>query len=944
MEENSFHSRHPFHTRHIGISEQDCRLMLSKLCYDSLAKMLDAIIPASLPRVSELELDEPLSEEQLLKTLANISLLNNKAKNYIGLGFSPVHTPAVIVRNVLEDPRWYSSYAPYQAELAQGRLQALLNFQQMVIDLTGLEIANASLLDEASSVAEAMSMAFNYHRKRRGKFFVAEHLYPQSISVLETRAAPLGIELVIGNSSTCTIDKSFCGGVIQYPAANGSIPDLREFCSQLQQAGALSICVADITALLLLPPPAECGADIAVGSTQRFGMPLFFGGPHAAFLACRAKYVRLLAGKLVGVSKDMRGGVALRVALQTREQHIRREKATSNICTSQVLTAIISSFYAVYHGRERLLQKAITLRTKTALLREALLAMGLVVTNKTFFDTLTVGLVGDKREMVLHRASARKINFRTDQEKYIGISLHESTTLADVQEIAIVFEQEKSKQLDWDNLQQIATAQVASMPRRAENFFTHAIFNSYHTETEFVRYATHLAGKDLSLAHSMIPLGSCTMKLNSATELVPVTWSNFSDIHPFAPRQQTAGYQRLLVELEQMLEEISGMDAVSLQPNAGSQGELAGLLAIRRYHFAQGNTDRNICLIPSSAHGTNPASAVMAGFKVVEVCCDKDGSIDLSDLQTHAQKHASQLGALMITYPSTHGVFDENVIDVCRVVHEYGGQVYLDGANMNALVGLVKPCDIGADVMHFNLHKTFCIPHGGGGPGVGPIAVQQHLSPYLPSHFLLQKGETGALTSSPYGSAGVLSISWSYIKMMGAEGLAKASTVAILSANYIAHRLEKHYKILFKGKNGLVAHECIIDFRPFRAKGIDISDIARRLMDYGFHSPTMSWPVAQTLMIEPTESESLAELNRFCEAMIAIRQEIEETSPANVEQSVLRNAPHTLADCMEENWTRSYSKQKAFYPLPYLRERKFWTPVNKIDHAYGDRNLQCACV
>ena len=934
-----------FYSRHIGTDEADTKRLLAVIGYDDLPQFTDAVIPSNLPRAGALGFDAPLSEAEMLETLQSMLRLNSKAKNYIGLGYSPVYTPSVIRRNVLEDPRWYSAYTPYQAELSQGRLEALLNFQQMVIDLTGLPIANASLLDEASALAEAMNMAFNFHRRRRSKFFVSEQLYPQAIAVLATRAAPLGIELVIGGAEV-VLDTSFCGGAIQYPQADGEIPDLSAFCQRMHAVEALAITTADISALLLLPSPGASGADIAVGSTQRFGVPLYFGGPHAAYIACRSTYLRSLPGRVVGVSQDSRGRRALRMALQTREQHIRRERASSNICTAQVLPAVIASFYAVYQGQGRLVAAAKELQLKTAILRAALVKLGFQVMNKRFFDTITVAVSGSDRSNILNRAAIRKINFRNDRDNYIGISLHELTSMEDIADIVVVFEKDKGRALNWAELEQEARASVKAIPGRRDAFLTHSVFTSYHTETEFLRYVTHLSSLDLSLVHTMIPLGSCTMKLNSTSGLLPLSLPAITDVHPFAPPQQTAGYQRLIAELEDMLATICGMPAVSLQPNAGSQGELAGLLAIRNFHRANGDDERNVCLIPASAHGTNPASATMAGFKVVEVRCSDAGSVCLEDLQRQASKHQQHIAALMITYPSTHGVFDTNIREVCAAVHSYGGQVYLDGANMNAMVGLVKPSDLGADVMHLNLHKTFCIPHGGGGPGVGPIAVQEHLAPFLPSHPYLQPNAditaTNAVTSAPYGSAGILAISWAYIKLMGEKGLQDASVRAILHANYIAKRLAKHYRILYTSELGLVAHECIIDCRPFRRQGVEVNDIARRLMDYGFHSPTISWPIPHTMMIEPTESESLAELERFCAAMIAIKGEIDAITSETAASSVVTNAPHTVADLIAGDWQRSYHKEQAFYPLPYLHERKFWVAVNKIDHAHGDRCFVCS--
>ena len=921
-----------FAERHIGVNDDDITNMLAELGYSSLTELCTKTLPDELGVDHDLSLPPPLTEAQLLAEVRAIANTNRRAKSYIGLGYSPVTTPAVIVRNILEDPRWYTAYTPYQAEISQGRLEALVNFQQMIMDLTALDIANASLLDEGSAIAEAMNMAFTFHKRKRTRLFVSRALYPQSLAVLRTRAEPLGIELVIDDHPA--IDDSFCAGIIQYPDANGDIADLQQFSDQCRVHGALAIAAADIMALLLLPAPGKCGIDIAVGSTQRFGIPLFYGGPHAAYLATRTVLLRTIPGRLIGVSRDLRGNTAYRMALQTREQHIRREKATSNICTAQVLLAVMASFYAVYHGRERLVAKAKRLHLLTTVLRLALEQGGYHIVNTKHFDTLTVKT--DRQQQIIAQAQQRQINFRIDLAGKIGISLNELTTAEDLLEIIELFVDQK---ISWQDLHDKAKRDLADEPYRPPDFLNHPVFSNYQTETEFVRYVNQLVSKDLSLVHSMIPLGSCTMKLNSAVELLPVSWPEFSDIHPFAPADQTIGYRRIITELEQMLATISGFSAVSLQPNAGSQGELAGLLAIRRFHADRHDNDRTVCLVPGSAHGTNPASAVMAGFKVVAVACDADGAIDLNDLTSKAQQYRQQLGALMITYPSTHGVFDDNIAEVCQVVHQHGGQVYLDGANMNAMVALARPADFGADVLHVNLHKTFCIPHGGGGPGVGPIAVAEHLAPYLPSTKPL--GGDGTVASAPYGSAGILIISWIYLRLMGAEGLKRATQVAILNANYLAKRLSGHYPIMFRANNGLVAHECIIDCRAFRTAGIDVSDIARRLMDYGFHSPTMSWPVAQTLMIEPTESESKRELDRFCSAMIAIRKEIEQVSSSN---HILAYAPHTIADCLDNEWHRSYSKQMACFPLPYLRQSKFWPAVNRIDQTYGDRNFSCGCI
>ena len=952
--------RYDFSSRHLGVGDTDSKKMLVALNYTSLDELISATLPAALlDQATSLRAAEPLSEAQLHDALQSIADRNVCAKNYIGLGYNPVATPAVIARNILEDPRWYTAYTPYQAELSQGRLEALLIFQQLVMDLTALEVANASLLDESSAAAEAMNMAFSHHRHRRRKFFADSQLFPQTLAVLQTRAAPRGIELVVAEHTKVSVDSTFCGGILQYPCADGTIPDLAAFNADLHKVNALAITSADLFALTLLPSPGACETDIAIGSTQRFGLPLFFGGPHAAYLATRKALLRNVPGRLIGVTKDMHGNSALRMALQTREQHIRREKATSNICTAQVLPAVIAAFYAVYQGAERLRAEAKHINKLTLLLRKALLELGSMelgsgkkpakpaksaqldctIINTSCFDTLTIAMPASLRQEVLQRAHQQHINLRTDVADKIGITLNALATNADVQELVALFAPQH--QLNWQDLQQQAVQEAEAQTWRAQDFMTHAVFNSYQTETEFVRFANRLVSKDISLVQSMIPLGSCTMKLNSVAELQPVSWPQFSALHPYAPAQQTQGYQQLIAELQQMLAEISGLPAVSLQPNAGSQGELAGLLAIRNYHAAQGQAQRDVCLIPASAHGTNPASAAMAGLRTVAVACDSDGSIAAADLHAKTKQYHEQLAALMITYPSTHGVFDENIVEVCDIVHAHGGQVYLDGANMNALVGLARPGDFGADVLHLNLHKTFCIPHGGGGPGVGPVAAAEHLAPYLPTDPLAAGEASYALASAPHGSAGIFMISWAYLKLMGSAGLKRATRIAILNANYLAMRLTPHYEILFRGRNGLVAHECIVDCRPFKGIGLDVSDIARRLMDYGFHSPTMSWPVAQTLMVEPTESESLAEIERFCAAMIAIRGEISAIERGELprDDNPLVRAPHTLTDCMVDSWERPYSKQVAFYPLSYLHERKFWPAVNKIDQAYGDRNF-----
>jgi glycine dehydrogenase len=925
--------------------------MLEFLGYSSLEALIEATIPADIRLNQDLDLQTGATEHEALARLRQIASTNQVWRSYIGLGYANTLTPPVIQRNVLENPGWYTQYTPYQPEIAQGRLEALLNFQTMVTDLTAMEIANASLLDEGTAAAEAMTMAYNLcKRKGANIFWVSQGCHPQTIEVVKTRALPLGIEVVVGDHHTVNFEHPIFGALVQYPATDGSIQDYSEFVAAAHEAGALVTVAADLLSLTLLKPPGEFGADIVVGNSQRFGVPLGFGGPHAAFFATRNAFARKLPGRLVGVSKDRYGKPALRLALQTREQHIRRDAATSNICTAQVLLAIIASMYGVYHGPDGLQRIATRVHGLTATLAQGLAKAGFSLGEAPYFDTLQVKTAA-QTGAILQRAAEKQINLRRVDAETLGISLNETTTAADVLDLWVIF----AGSATGESLAALLNENggLPAWPeslRRESDYLTHPVFNSYHSETEMLRYMYRLQGKDLSLATAMIPLGSCTMKLNATAEMVPITWPEFGQIHPFAPAEQTRGYRQLFAELEAWLAEITGFDGISLQPNAGAQGEYTGLLVIREYHRQRGDHHRHICLIPQSAHGTNPASAVMAGMKVVAVKCDSDGNIDVDDLQAKAEKHRDNLAALMVTYPSTHGVFETAITTICDIIHTNGGQVYMDGANMNAQVGLCRPADFGADVCHLNLHKTFCIPHGGGGPGVGPIGVQAHLKPYLPGHGLTAgvggDQAIGAVTSAPWGSASILPISWMYIAMMGRRGLKRATEVAILNANYIAKRLEGHYDILYTGLNGRVAHECIIDVRPFKKSAdITVEDVAKRLIDYGFHPPTMSWPVAGTIMVEPTESESKAELDRFCDAMIAIREEIHaiEAGQVDGENNLLKNAPHTAEDLVSE-WNRPYSREQAVFPTPWTRNAKFWPAVNRIDQAYGDRNLVCSCV
>ncbi|MFJ5188797.1 aminomethyl-transferring glycine dehydrogenase [Pseudomonas fulva] len=932
-----------FIARHIGPRSEDEQAMLATLGFDSLEAMTDAVIPASIKGTSVLGTDDGRSEADALAALKAIAGKNQLFKSYIGQGYYNTHTPAPILRNLLENPAWYTAYTPYQPEISQGRLEALLNFQTLISDLTGLPIANASLLDEATAAAEAMTFCKRLSKnKASNRFFASMHCHPQTLDVLRTRAEPLGIEVVIGDEQTLDDASPFFGALLQYPASTGGIFDYREVVQRFHHANALVAVAADLLALTLLTPPGEFEADVAIGSAQRFGVPLGFGGPHAAYFATRDAFKRDMPGRLVGVSIDRFGKTALRLAMQTREQHIRREKATSNICTAQVLLANIASMFAVYHGPEGLTRIAQRTHSLTAILAQGLRAMAVTVVGDTAFDTLTLA-TGDATLGLHEKARAQGINLRQVDAGHVGVSLDETTTSADVQALWQLLGDGQTQ----PDFQALAASSGTLLPEallRRSTFLEHPVFNRYHSETELMRYLRKLADKDLALDRSMIPLGSCTMKLNAASEMIPVTWAEFGNLHPFAPAQQSQGYLQLTSELEAMLCAATGYDAVSLQPNAGSQGEYAGLLAIRAYHRSRNEGHRDICLIPSSAHGTNPATANMAGMQVVVTACDARGNVDVADLRAKAIEHRERLAALMITYPSTHGVFEEAIGEICAIIHDNGGQVYIDGANMNAMVGLCAPGKFGGDVSHLNLHKTFCIPHGGGGPGVGPIGVKSHLAPFLPGHAALGTAE-GVVCAAPFGSASILPITWMYIRMMGGAGLKRASQMAILNANYIARRLEEHYPVLYTGGNGLVAHECILDLRPLKdSSGISVDDVAKRLIDYGFHAPTMSFPVAGTLMIEPTESESREELDRFCAAMIQIREEIRavEDGTLDKDDNPLKNAPHTAAELVGE-WAHGYSREQAVYPLPGLVESKYWPPVSRVDNVFGDRNLVCTC-
>ncbi len=940
-----------FVRRHIGPSEAEMSEMLEFVGAESLDDLMKQTVPSKIRLTESLKVGESVSETEALTYLKAVASKNQVKRSMIGMGYSDTITPNVILRNVLENPGWYTAYTPYQPEIAQGRLQALLNFQQVTIDLTGMELASSSLLDEATAAAEAMGLAKRVSKNRKANaFFVADDVHPQTLDVIQTRGDMFGFEVIVGNMADAHNHDIF-GALLQYPNTTGEINDLTDIITQLHENKAIVAVSADIMSLVLLKAPGEMGADVVLGSAQRFGVPMGYGGPHAAFFATRDAFKRSLPGRIIGVSKDTRGRPALRMALQTREQHIRREKANSNICTAQVLLANMASFYAVYHGPEGLKTIAKRINRFADIAATALIRHGYALKHATWFDTLTV-LVSDK-DAVVNAANKAGFNLRSDLQDEVGISFDETTTRQDVMNLLDVLCGEDHG-FDIDMLDADVTTQGStSLPPdllRTDAILTHEVFNSYQSETEMLRYIKSLEDKDLALNHSMISLGSCTMKLNATAEMIPVTWPEFGKLHPFAPLEQAQGYKQMLDELSEWLIDITGYDALSMQPNSGAQGEYAGLIAIKRYHESRGEGHRNVCLIPSSAHGTNPASAQMTSLKVVVVNCDKNGNIDLVDLRKKAEEVSDTLSCAMITYPSTHGVYEETIREICEIVHNFGGQVYMDGANLNAQVGVTSPGFIGSDVSHLNLHKTFCIPHGGGGPGMGPIGVKSHLEPFLPNHKVIDTGNTtagnGAVSAAPWGSASILPISYMYIKMMGSEGLKKATEVAMLNANYVANKLDGHYEVLYRGRNNRVAHECIIDLRPLKeASGVTELDVAKRLNDYGFHAPTMSFPVAGTLMIEPTESEAKVELDRFIEAMISIREEISkvESGEWDAIDNPLHNAPHTLDDICDSDWQRGYDRQTAAYPVPAVARNKFWPSVNRIDDVYGDRNLICSC-
>jgi len=926
-----------FSRRHIGPNLAEQQEMLSQLGLKSINALIDKTIPKTIQTKFGLHIGQGLDEFSLLKKIKGIASKNIVARSYIGMGYYGTITPPVIQRNILENPGWYTAYTPYQAEISQGRLEALVNFQTMVTDMTGLDIANSSLLDEATAAAEAMIMLFHSAQKRN-RFLVAENCHPQTIDVLKTRANPIGIELSIQSTDTFDFSDDVFGALIQYPATDGKVVNYSDLCQKAHDQGVAIAMATDLLSLALLPSPGDMGADVAIGSSQRFGVPMGFGGPHAAFMAAKEKYKRKMPGRIIGVSVDRHGNPAYRMALQTREQHIRRDRATSNICTSQVLLAVMAGMYAVYHGAEGIRAIAKRIHGKTKDLATALSAGGYHIVHDQFFDTIRIGLNNILDDEIKNRAEFSNMNFRYYDNGDVGIALDETVSPGDLSDILTVFKTEKSSRTNGFDLQDT----------RANDFLTHSVFSNYHTETEMMRYLHRLETKDLTLNTSMISLGSCTMKLNAAAEMMPITWPEFAYLHPFAPADQTQGYSALAKTLSDWLMDMTGLQGCSLQPNSGAQGEYAGLLIIRAFHLDNGNNHRNICLIPASAHGTNPASAVMCGMKVVVVECDDNGNIDVKDLKAKAEQHQETLAAIMVTYPSTHGVFEEAIGDICNIVHENGGQVYLDGANLNAMVGLARIGEFGADVCHINLHKTFAIPHGGGGPGMGPICVANHLIPFLPGHPILNNSETAihAVSAAPLGSAGILPISWAYIAMLGDDGLKASTEIAILNANYMAHKLQGYFPILYRGTQGYSAHEFILDLRPLKKKsGISVEDVAKRLIDYGYHAPTMSFPVPGTLMIEPTESESKKELDRFCDAMISIKNEIDDVinGKMDAEDNPLKNAPHTAHAIASDEWDHPYSRQKAAYPAPYLKNHKYWPSVGRIDNAYGDRNLMCTC-
>lgn len=938
-----------FIRRHIGPGEEEVRALLATVGAESLDDLIEQTVPAAIRRLGPLGIGAPMTEVEALAKLKGYAAKNQIAKSYIGMGYHDTHVPHVILRNVLENPGWYTAYTPYQPELAQGRLEALLNFQQLTLDLTGMDLASASLLDEATAAAEAMALAKRMAKSKSNLFFVADDVHPQVIDVVKERAVHFGFDVAVGPACDAVSEEVF-GAMFQYPSTTGNVTDLRALIAAVQAQKGLACVGADMLSLLLLKSPGELGADVVFGSAQRFGVPMGYGGPHAAFFATRDAYKRSMPGRIIGVSKDARGKSALRMAMQTREQHIRREKANSNICTAQVLLANMASFYAVYHGPVGLKTIASRVHRLTSILALGLTAKGLTLKHDSWFDTLTV-LTADKSELIA-KAEGLGINLRADLDGAVGVSLSETTTRDDVVELFDLF-LGQGHGLDVAALDAKAQAHhgIPQDLLRTDAVLTHEVFNKYHSETEMLRYIHRLEAKDLALNYAMISLGSCTMKLNATAEMIPVTWPEFGKLHPFAPLAQTQGYQLLLADLEDWLVKVTGYDAVCMQPNSGAQGEYAGLLAIKKYHESRGEGHRDVCLIPASAHGTNPASAQMAGLKVIVTACDKFGNVDLDDLRAKAAEVGDQLSCLMVTYPSTHGVYEETIKEVCDIVHQYGGQVYLDGANMNAQVGLTAPGFIGADVSHLNLHKTFAIPHGGGGPGMGPIGVKQHLAPFVAGHAVVktdkESRDNGAVSAAPFGSASILPISWMYIAMLGDEGLKKSTQVAILNANYLAKKLGESFPVLYTGRNGRVAHECILDIRPLKeASGISEMDVAKRLMDYGFHAPTMSFPVAGTLMVEPTESESKRELDRFVEAMTAIRAEIARVQDGHwsLTDNPLVNAPHTQDDVMDEQWSRGYTRAEAVFPSDAVRASKLWPSVNRIDDVYGDRNLFCSCV